>query len=327
MTDKELENLWESQVEITDKPIEVKSDVKPPKYPELDAKIREHIHKHGKIDIIYGFYGDGENASAYVEEVIYPVEGGVFTKGYGCPYLLRGKVDAIVIDATVQAKRMLRATMDLIFELKAVLMGCLILCWPMVFLFRKRIIMALAGWLVNVFEANVDKKKPKFREYSIISRQIILTARKIIDKYFAERLWGDFRVLIGGLCVVVDYDNAYGYRLQDWFLLLNKNNLKKAPIREIIRIFNIAISREHNIPHKWKKMKWSLVFLMLFPSFKRIVVDFFLELDLSKFEYTEADFYFNLNRRGYDILGIPFEERYKEFEKLVKEKNIEILGI
>ena len=117
-------------------------------------------------------------------------------------------------------------------------------------------------------------------------------------------------------------DTAYNFPLRD--ILENVEN--NPPRKELNRLYDLFIERstkfEPAYMRKFVYAKKILSALLYLPSFKRIFGDFLKELDLSKIERDEKDWYFCLDR-VYDHRGLSLEERQEE-KRIMDEGNIDL---
>lgn len=114
---------------------------------------------------------------------------------------------------------------------------------------------------------------------------------------------------------IINYDNAYHFRLVDLFSLMDKEKLLKNPAKELQRSIKIFVSREIavQVTDKFKKMLF--VFTILFWS-KRIKNAFLRAVDQAKWSnlcYTVIDEYNVLERGDYNFLGLTYEQRIDIF--------------
>lgn len=133
-------------------------------------------------------------------------------------------------------------------------------------------------------------------------------------------LWdaiGDFLPwdLKNGLCMLLDFDNAYKFRYQEFVNQLDLENFKKSPKRELLRALKVCLSREratgdtNDLRKKWRLAMLGASALMLFPKYKRLVVSILSGLDLDKARPSELDKYWMYERWDYDFDGLPYDER------------------
>lgn len=305
------------------KKLQNKSDVQvfdTPQKKQLDKEIREHIRNGGSVREVAGIYGDFIGAGAYVKGEI-QTESGIKTEFYGCSYRWNGVIWAELIDSAATTKRVLME--DIIFLSKFKFLSF--------FLLFKNIREALIYRFLRIYAADLQKflidptqdlqrdhrkKQLNIRDLKEGSRELIRAGKK----YFGK--------LIYCLVLFFEADNAYWQRFQDIVGNLDKERLRINVRREILRILDIGIERENEMVIDKVKTIRKLISIILFvPSVKKLARDFLLELDLSKIRQKEADYYFSLNRRGYNFNGISFEKRLSEWERINKDRGHIILGI
>lgn len=282
----------------------------------LDATIREHIRKMGQIGGVEGAFGDFVGASAYVESVTKPPEGGTFTKFYGCPYLYKGEVIGATVDSVAVTKGAIFETLVLFTRFPFVLALPLFLIPAG----RKEIL----NWVLKIYFKDLEKRQLPLKEY----KQGIRELMRLGFRYFPERLVYLF-------ATIFENDNAYWFPLQDALSELKRENiLNRGVIYEVGRMFNILIDRQNFdtptpiMADKFRKVK-KIILLVLYlsPTARKIAKEMLLDLDLSQITPDEADTYFTLNRRSYNYRGIPFEERLRRWEKINQQYGIIVLGI
>lgn len=272
---------------------------------DLARAIQKHQEAKGKVTRIDGVYGDWRGGDAYVEAVIVSPKGGKFTKLYGCSYLLKGYPYSEIIDRVATVKRVAMEAVRLLGK------------YPLRLMFGKKWRKDVADCFIMVYMADLEKHQLPLNEFQISTRELI----RVGLKFFPEKLVYCFAMFY-------EFDNAYRQRIQDILSNLNQEALESHPIREINRLFNLAISREkESIIWKIELFKKLIVaILIISPKTKRLVKDFLLDLDLEKISPDESDRYFTLNRRGYNFQGRTFEDRKVEWDKINKEKGHIILG-
>jgi len=119
------------------------------------------------------------------------------------------------------------------------------------------------------------------------------------------------------LCV--DFDTAYRFQSQDGLSNLDKRN---DPVKELERILDIMANRYTDyVSDKIRAFKKFIPLIRLSPLLKRVLNNFFQELDIEKIKPDEADWYFGLRRERYNFGGLTLEERLKEVERIDKEQG------
>ena len=108
------------------------------------------------------------------------------------------------------------------------------------------------------------------------------------------------------ICMFMEFDNAYRFRMQDMLLEMNIEEIRKNTSKEIGRLFDILIEREiweqgkTRMAEKWKMAKELIsLFLRFNPSIKKTIVDLAERIDLTKIELTKEDRYYCEFRKDY----------------------------
>lgn len=103
-------------------------------------------------------------------------------------------------------------------------------------------------------------------------------------------------------CMILEFDNAYRFRGQDLAVEINKHALEHDPIKELLRLIDIWISREKvvDVKNSWELLK---LFVQYYLRFDQPLLKLFtrtlLELDLEKCALTDNDKYFAHPRKDY----------------------------
>ena len=108
-----------------------------------------------------------------------------------------------------------------------------------------------------------------------------------------------FRDLI---CMVLEFDNAYRFRLQDIAEDINQEAIKKNVIKELIRLLSVAQSREKTQPVKdtWTLFKYLIRFYLRFDKDVRIILrDVLQRVNLEEVKLTDEDKYYTVLRQDY----------------------------
>lgn len=289
----------------------------------LEKKIRAAIRKNGGVGGVEGIYGDGLGCGAYVEREEL-TEDGWLTWFYGCSYPYKGRIRADFTDASATMKRVLMEGIRLVAK------------FPFLLLFRKTLIKSF----LSIYRADFEKYQYieddpaksmyQFRDFSGGKREILRVLLRLAKNE-------DERRLAYCLVMFLEADNAYWQRLQDALSAILKERavFRGAKFRDIL---DVLLERDcEETVNKFKLLRRFVVGLSIFPSFRKFEAQFFEGLDdflehslfksSDKVRRDEADWYFTLNRRGYNFGGISYRERYEEFERVNQEKGHVILGI
>ena len=103
------------------------------------------------------------------------------------------------------------------------------------------------------------------------------------------------------LCMMLEFDNAYRFRAQDLLPEIDKDKLKKNPIKELNRLADIAIGREkeQQVKDTWKLIKMFNLYLRFDRQLKKMVVDVLSELNYEQFKLKPEDIQFCKPRKDY----------------------------
>jgi hypothetical protein len=120
------------------------------------------------------------------------------------------------------------------------------------------------------------------------------------------------------ISAIIQYDDAYSYRLQDIMSETTKDKLLKNPIRETRRLLKLLISRESG---EYQRLKMKPIVdlstvLLLIPKYRKSIIYALENCEFSNFQYDEADKYWVMNRSDYKYMGLTHEERIKRFGRI-----------
>jgi hypothetical protein len=296
----------------------------------------------------YGIYGEIPGSDAYVDEVIKPEEGGTFLKLYGCSYLFRGNPDSIRVHGIELAK-------SLIFNFPKLMAHSYLfaIAIALQLIFYKRKLLERIDWIMSEIDHKVVRHLDiKENEYNApvkeVKRAIAISLKEEFDidltkpyypvdhaRFKRDRVLPDpddnkwDKNFLGYLiaraskfiCLFLETDNAYRFRVQDSFGLVKKT---LDGDKEFIRILDILISREteSGVPNKWRMIKTgSKIAFFFIPKLKRFMTRFLNNLDTSKVEMDDADWFYCLTYHSYNFSGFSKKERYATRKAINEEKG------
>ncbi len=108
---------------------------------------------------------------------------------------------------------------------------------------------------------------------------------------------------------VLDSDDAYRYRVQDLFELINIEALMKNPGKELKRVFLITASRGNSTSPQFRSFAKIIPLITRIRFIKNIIKEFFSNVDINKLKLDDYDWYKCLIWNGYDFRGVSFKER------------------
>lgn len=130
------------------------------------------------------------------------------------------------------------------------------------------------------------------------------------------------------VCMVLEFDNAYRFRAQDVLADIDKEHLRKHPVRELIRLLKILSSREktQEIRDTWKLIRALVSFYLVFDrKLLKIIQTSLLALDSDKAKFTIEDKIFCLPRKDYNFDFVtnpkPEDEKIIKLSALDNEYN------
>lgn len=132
----------------------------------------------------------------------------------------------------------------------------------------------------------------------------------------------DFAMIFSHL---IEYDNAYRYRLEDIMSETTKERMIKRPIGELKRLLRIEKKRDvKGVSCKFKRMINLLCLALCLPNVRR-AYRFALkdkDSDFACFQYDEADRYWVCQRTDYLFMGLSYEERQKKYTQYPQEVEV-----
>lgn len=190
-----------------------------------------------------------------------------------------------------------------------------------------------ATWGNNSFEVELKRAMNVVLEWETTRiTQNIKAKDLLMENYWVnydKRL--QFYFLVANLAEFIYFflanDTAYRFRAQDLFEELDQGKAYENPRKEVNRLFDILIQREHkrlgaSQIKKYKTAKVLINLLFIFNKrFQRLMREFLVEVDRSKVILDENDWYFCLRREQYNFRGKSIEDRLAEVKKIDKEKN------
>lgn len=117
--------------------------------------------------------------------------------------------------------------------------------------------------------------------------------------------------ILNAVLVILENDMAYRYRFQDIVAELNKENFNKKPIKELRRLLDIALTREHSNPAKIFRIARKYVWLLRFKGLKQLK-EIVKDIDIDKIKLSKEDVYWTAIVPNYDYRGLSYEARVKE---------------
>lgn len=124
--------------------------------------------------------------------------------------------------------------------------------------------------------------------------------------------------ILNALTLILEYDSAYRYRIQDVLPLLDKSKLTNifSIAREFERLFKILIERDYCPEEKvirYGNIKNYIIFAMLlFPKIKKEIISTLKEINLDEIKFNEEDLYWTNQFGVYNFRGLTWDQRKLE---------------
>ncbi len=295
---------------------------------ERVEKYAKGINEGGSMKYLEGGLGDcpkhcpNGSCTAIVEEEIFPEEGGSYIRILGNSYLFKGCPVGMIPDTLIELyglpKKMVSKVIVDILNRKL-----LLLYFFFFWLLQKRKFYAiLEEYITIVHQKTIGIIPVPEKRYNRFATELLRTLRVVCNKgKLGEIIQKLFEVVI----FLLEFDTAYRLPLQDALSTIDKSN---PPIKEFKRLALLLEDRYQTESEKQKcRSLLKLIPLLHIPYFKRLLINFFKEIDVTKLQFDEDDHYYNLRKKIYNFDGRPFEDRLKEAKKLDKEKGHIIIKV
>lgn len=294
-----------------------------------NSALGKHLEKiKGKpINVIEGAYGGMDDCVGIVEEITRPAEGGIFTKFVGCSYLYKGYPEG----DTVERLDISKDISWLFFRFFNTWVGRMIIGALIVLPKRimKKFVIRWAKEYFHIAHTVLRRGMLQSREFCPAIREL----RRALDALYQEIPEQEegirfiARKFISIVAMLLENDAAYKFRFQDIVPEFDIEALQKNPVKELKRVFAVLYERETTrvMRVKWGKIERVLMFfLRISGTARKILVRFFIELDLDKIKLDETDWYFCLKRGMYNYRGVPLENRISKKKRIDEEKGHDI---
>lgn len=253
-----------------------------------------------------------------LREVKFPPEGGVLTymDGYEVPF--KGFPFFSFVDTVDTIKKIQRGVLSSLFHSlrrRRKWQLALLVFVPWIF-----------GDLVAAYLGSIHRMMIRIR----LKPNRYCTSMRELHRAFSVE-WHDdtlhereYRLMLRDvLCMFLEFDNAYRFRLQDIIVHLDKQKLEENPSKEVLRLFELLSKREktQEIKDTWKLVKTFLpLYLRLNKSVRKWLVSVLLQLDLEQMALSKEDKVFCMLREDYSFgfLSPIFNPNKREVEYFTK---------
>jgi len=256
----------------------------------------------------YGFISDEKSLEKegiektdkkiFITRVVLPKEGGVLTYYSDTDHPFKGFNYGETVEAVDEVKKMLMAVIYGFFEnlfknkIKAII-GLI---------FLKREIIEMIKEIIIKADFGIRRVRQKPNRYCQAVRDVFSTATIVADRYAKDGREKQFFYSMRNLmCMILEYDDAYRYPFQDIVSRLDKKAARKNIVKELKRLIDIYLKKDHRgTDRKFKVFRKLLFLLHLNRRFKKMITDFFVGLDLEKVKLDDDDKYYAKMKKNYD---------------------------
>ena len=230
-------------------------------------------------------------------KVEFPEEGGVLTYMTNHPYPYRGFPYYEFVEKIDLIKKISRGTLSgLYHSIKHRNKLRLLLMFPLIFMARD-----LISTATRTFHRMIERSRIKSNRYSRAVRAIYAAFDTPRVNEDLETL--ELRLMLKDIvCTILEFDNAYRFRFQDVIVELDKNNLKKNTIKELLRLMNLMTSREQTqeVKDTWRLLVMGVKYYLRFDrKLQKMIADILSNLDLNQVALTPEDEHFAGQRKDY----------------------------
>lgn len=264
----------------------------------------------------------GEKSALFLtERVEYPETGGIFKYNLGCKYPEKGFPTLERIGMVNFAKK---ATLTLIMPIVTKDLALPLIVFAA--LPYKRKIAVVERYLSSYVRLLDEVLSPCYlqeKRYMVFCQEL----RRFLDQFFinlgispelADKTAKAFVTLI-------EYDNAYRFRIEDLFSETSALELSENPSKTIKRLLAIYVRRENpafnkqgfgddyilgsGIGSRFKSFAQLLSFLLRIPKVNKAFRNALFSIDFSKLQLDDADRYYCLIRSDYSFFGLDLDTR------------------
>lgn len=245
----------------------------------------------------------------------FPVRSGYHSYYESHPYPRKGHVYPEAVKANNQVKR----------EILSLVLPFTIQTIPSLFFFllvnkkkfSENLIINFIRKAVSIYMAVGDKKTP----IPYLRKEFYKNPGKEVwdfTTYFLEAFGfeGDCLDLGKQLATIIEYDDAYQYRLQDLCTETSKEALLENPRKELEKVLKIYSKREGNDTHRILLIGRLLIYLFWFPKFKKAFRFALEQIDFRNLQLDDADRYWCFMRPDYNFFGASLDSRQKQLRYL-----------
>ena len=276
--------------------------------------------------MLYSIYGsqEGELAHGLIERKIFPEGGGILIKLVGCSYLFKGYPSRFVMADLAISK-------DISWFVAGVLEDSIVKLIVAVTLLisRKRAwksFYKISGeYFKMAYDPLVEKKfiMPDGKDYCKSIKELYRASEVVLDMIENRKMHKVLSKFRDIALMILQFDTAYRFPVQDILPEINVENLKKHTAKELDRVFGILMEREKpgSENEKWGKIRKKVVLAAKIPWTRKWILRFLTEINYNEVGLDGSDWYFVLRRPCYKYGNIPYENRLSLAKRIDKKRG------
>lgn len=245
----------------------------------------------------------------------YPESGGVYVYHVGSLYPVKGFPNPDAVGANNFAKRLFIGYIG-VFSLKEVLL-CLSLLtffpWKRKVRVIEKFLHGFSALGVQILKRHMWKDPKRYTVFCRELRTLLLQLFRNIG--VREDIAAESADVFA---TMIEWDDAYRYRLEDLFSETTKELLIQNPRKEIGKLMLLARQRDPNplTSDKFVNIGRLLSTLLLHPKIKKAFIQAIQAIDVTKLQFDDADRYHVMPKSRYSFFGEADEVRFKRWEAM-----------
>jgi hypothetical protein len=156
-----------------------------------------------------------------------------------------------------------------------------------------------------------------FKRYYLtsVARNLdLLISRTMINMGISKTVSADFGRVMSA---VIEFDNAYRFRMQDAITEIDIDKLKNRPAKELLRVLEIYRQRDNEgVSRKIMILKPIIKILFMSKWFRNAFILALESINIDEMRFDANDRYWICQRGDYEFLGLSYEERMDMIEHM-----------
>lgn len=118
---------------------------------------------------------------------------------------------------------------------------------------------------------------------------------------------------------IIEYDQAYRFRLQDLVGETSARLLARRPIKELRRLLQLYMKRDHADQNKkMRKLVNLATLILLMPKYRRAYINTLNTVGIDRLKFDDNDKYWACLKQDYKYFGLSLEERLQLHHNYVR---------